>query len=72
MEKPIFYHQEGCGMCKALEMMLQRKGIDYESVLITLDNVEVYRDKGITGIPALEVEGNILIKKEASDWVRGQ
>jgi len=71
MNKPILYHQNGCGMCKALEMMLTKKGIEFESILITLDNIEEYREKGITGTPALEVNNKILIKKEASDWVKG-
>lgn len=71
MSKPILYHQHGCGMCKALEMMLIKKGIEFESILITLDNIEEYKEKGIEGTPALEVDGKILIKKEASDWVKG-
>ncbi len=72
MNKPIFYHQNGCGMCKALEMMLNKKGIEFDSILITLDNIDEYKEKGILGTPALEVGGKILIKKEASDWVKEQ
>ena len=64
----ILYHQDGCGMCKSVEMMLNKKGIKYESC----KDVDLMIKKGITGTPALEVDGQIFVKKECLDWIRGQ
>ena len=47
----ILYHQHGCGMCKAVEMLLNKKNIKYESKLLTLDNIEEAQKEGITGTP---------------------
>lgn len=69
--KPILYHQNGCGMCKAAQMMLEKKGIEYDSVTINPDNVDEFIAKGIMGTPAIEVDGRILLKKDAMDWIKG-
>ena len=66
------YHQHGCGMCQAIEMMLKKKGIEYESILITTENVDQYKVEGIMGTPTLDVDGVKYFKKECLDWVRGQ
>lgn len=52
-------------MCKAVEMLLERKGIEYESCT----DIDEMIQKGITGIPTLEVDGQRFIKKECLDWI---
>lgn len=68
MSKPILYHQEGCGMCRTVEMLLNKKGIEFESCT----NVDEMIKRGVTGTPTLEVDGVLYAKKEAMDWIRGQ
>ena len=68
MNKPILYHQDGCGMCKAIEMMLNKKGIEFESV----KDIEVMKSRGITGTPTLEVDGQRYVKNQCLDWIRGR
>lgn len=62
----ILYHQNGCGMCRAVEMMLNKKEIEYESCT----NIDEMIQKGITGTPTLEVDGQRFIKKECLDWIK--
>ena len=68
----ILYHQHGCGMCKAVEIALSRKGIKYESKLITLDNIEEAQAKGITGTPTLVVGEQKFFRRECLDWINQQ
>lgn len=68
MSKPILYHQNGCGMCKAVEMLLRKKGIEFESCT----DVDLMLQKGITGTPTLEVDGQRFIKKECLDWINAR
>lgn len=68
MSKPILYHQQGCGMCKAVEMLLERKGIEYDSC----ENVEEMIQKGITATPTLEVDGQRFVKKECLDYINSR
>ena len=72
MTKPILYHQHGCGMCRAIEMLLNKKGIEFDSILITTDNVEEFREKGILATPTLEVDGHRYVKKDCLDWINGR
>ena len=64
----IFYHQPSCGMCKTIELMLNKKGIEYDSCM----DVDVMLEKDIPGTPALDVDGKLYVKKECLDWIRGQ
>lgn len=66
--KITFYHQDGCGMCKAVEMMLKKKGIEFESC----KDIDLMIQKGITGTPTLEVDGQRYIKKECLEWINAR
>ncbi len=68
----ILYHQNGCGMCRAVKMLLERKNINYQAILITTDNVNEYINKGITCTPTLVVNGKNYVKKECLDWINAQ
>ena len=72
MGKPILYHQKSCGMCKAVEMLLSRRGIEHESIEIGPDNMDVAEKAGVTGTPTLVVDGKMYIKKECIDWINSQ
>lgn len=64
----ILYHQDGCGMCKAVEMQLNKKGIKFESC----KDIDLMLQKGITGTPTIEVDGQRFSKKDCLEWIRGQ
>ena len=66
--KVILYHQNGCGMCKAVEMLLKKKEIEYESCT----SVDEMIQKGITVTPTLEVDGQRFVKKECLDWINAR
>ena len=72
MNKPILYTQNGCGMCRAIHLLLDKKNVDYNEIIITLDNVDEYKEKGITATPTLEVDGHLLTGKELKDWVNAR
>ena len=63
------YTQSGCGMCRAVHMKLDQKKIPYEEVIITVDNVDFYKERGILATPTLEVDGILYSKKECLDWI---
>lgn len=71
-EEIILYHQNGCGMCKAVEMLLKKKGIQFESRLITVDNVEEAQKLGIMGTPTLVVGDQMFVKKQCLDWINAR
>jgi len=64
----ILYHQDCCGMCKTVEMMLNRNNIEYKSV----KDLEVMKSKGITATPTLEVDGQRFVKKECLDYINSR
>lgn len=68
MNSPILYHQAGCGMCRAVEMKLKQKGIDFESCT----DIDSMIAKGIKGTPTLEVDGHRYVKKECLDWINSR
>lgn len=58
-------YSTGCPVCKILEKKLNEKGINYE----TNTNVDYMLTLGITSVPVLEVNGNLLKAKEAMEWI---
>lgn len=58
-------YSTGCPICKILEKKLNEKGIDYK---INTD-VDYMLTLGITSVPILEVNGNLLKAKEAMEWI---
>lgn len=67
--KPILYTQNGCGMCRAIHMLLDKKHIEYNEIIINNDNIETYKELGVSTTPTLEVNGQLLVGKELRDWV---
>ena len=68
MENVILYHQKTCGQCKAVEMLLKKANIEYESC----EDVEAMKQKGILSTPTLEVNGELKRGKDIIDWIKGK
>lgn len=54
-----------CPKCRVLEKKLQQKNIVYEEVT----DIDVMTEKGFMSVPMLEVDGEIMDFKAASDWI---
>lgn len=68
----ILYTQQSCGMCRAIHMLMDKKHIEYKEVIINSENIDAYKELGITTTPTLEVDGQRLIGKELKDWVNAR
>lgn len=64
----IILYSTGCPRCNVLTQKLNSKNIEYTVV----DDVEVMENKGIETVPVLEVGGQMMQFKEATDWVNGR
>ena len=64
----IILYSTGCPRCYVLTQKLNSKNIEYTVV----DDVEVMENKGIETGPVLEVDGQMMQFKEATDWVNGR
>ena len=67
MEQIILY-EHGCPRCKVLKMKLDQKGIKY----VTVNDVEIMKEKGFNEAPKLEINGVIYGFKEAVEWLKEQ
>lgn len=54
-----------CPKCVVLEKKLKTKNIEYEEV----NDVEIMKEKGYLTVPILEVDGESMDFKRASDWI---
>ena len=61
----ILYTQPGCGQCRTIHMLLDKKGIKYDEI----QEISIMQEKGIGHTPALEVDGKILYGKEIFNYV---
>lgn len=64
----IILYSTGCPRCNVLIQKLDSKGIRY----VTVNDVDVMTEKGIETVPVLEVDGQMMQFKEATDWVNGR
>lgn len=64
----VTLYSTGCPRCNVLVQKLDNKGIEYDVV----NDVDVMTEKGISTVPVLEVNGQLLQFKEAVDWVNGR
>ena len=64
----IFYHTLTCPHCKMVEKLLNDNNIEYSSCI----DMDEMRTKQIRHVPALGVNGEILIGKDIFNWVRGR
>lgn len=64
----IILYSTGCPKCKVLEKKLNDNGINYD----VNSNVEEMTALGITQVPVLKVNDELLQFKQAVDWVNNQ
>ena len=61
----IVLYSTHCPKCLVLEKKLQQKNMVYEEV----NDVDVMTEKGFMTVPMLEVDGEVMDFKAASDWI---
>lgn len=61
----IILYSTHCPRCKVLETKLNLKNIQYE-INTDMDKME---SLGIMSVPVLEIDGQLLQFKEATEWV---
>lgn len=64
----IVLYSTHCPRCSVLTKKLQQKNIIYEEV----NDIEIMKDKGYLTVPVLEVDGESMDFKTASDWINSQ
>ena len=64
----ITLYSTGCPRCNVLKQKLDSKNIEYTVV----NDVDIMTEKGISTVPVLEVDNQLLQFKEAVDWVNGR
>lgn len=67
MSKIILYSTH-CPLCKGLEKNLKNKNITY--ALCT--DKQIMAQKGITRVPVLEIDGQLLMAPQAMKWTLAQ
>ena len=67
MEVRLF-SQPTCGMCRAVHMLLDKKGIEYKEC----QDVDYMATVGVHHTPTLEVDGVRYSGKEIYDWINRQ
>lgn len=61
----IKVYSTGCPKCKVLLKKLAEKGIQYEEC----NDKEIMKAKGIQFLPVLEINGDLLDFKQATEWI---
>lgn len=61
----VILYSAGCPMCKMLETKLKQKNIEFE----TVSDKDIMIAKGFKSMPMLEVDGDIMVVKDALRWV---
>lgn len=64
----IVLYTTHCPKCKVLESKLNKKNIKYN----ICEDINTIQNKGITALPALEINNEILTFKDAVNWVNNQ
>ena len=61
----IKIYSTGCPKCKILIKKLNEKNIKYEEC----NDTEIMKVKGIRFLPVLEINGDLLDFKQATEWI---
>ncbi len=61
----IKIYSTGCPKCKVLIKKLHEKNIQYEEC----NDTEIMKAKGIQFLPVLEINGDLLDFKQATEWI---
>ena len=65
MNKSIILYSNGCPSCNNLKLMLKKAEIEY----IEKNDIEEMLTLGITQIPVLSVDGEMMSYEDAKKWV---
>lgn len=65
-DKKVILYSTGCPQCKVLRSILDMEGVVYD----VCSDVDTMRALGITTVPMLNVNGNLLSMKEAMAWAK--
>lgn len=65
MDNIILYYSTGCSKCKVLKTKLGNKGLNYTEV----NDIDIMKQLGISSVPVLGVNGELLKFKEANDYI---
>lgn len=65
-EHKVILYSTGCPQCKVLKAKLEAAQISYE----ICSDVDMMKAIGITSVPMLNVNGDILGMKDAMTWIR--
>jgi glutaredoxin len=68
LEHNIIFYTTHCPLCKGLEKALNTKHIQYT----TCTDVQTMKNLGITRVPVLAVDGELLSYKQALQWTLTQ
>ena len=63
----IILYSTGCPRCKVLEAKLKQKNVEY----VECNDMREMESKGISMVPCLGIEGEILDFGKAVKWVNG-
>ena len=63
--KNILLFSNNCPKCKVLIKKLNEKNIQYEEC----NDTEIMKAKGIQFLPVLEINGDLLDFKQATEWI---
>lgn len=66
MSKTILLYSTGCNACNTLKLMLKNAGIEYTEN----NNIEEMLALGISQVPVLSVDGELLSYNDAKTWVQ--
>ena len=61
----IKIYSTGCPKCKVLIKKLNEKNIEYEEC----NDTKIMKAKGIQFLPVLEINGDLLDFKQATEWI---
>jgi glutaredoxin len=61
----IKMYSNGCPKCNILKKKLNEKNIQYEEC----NDTEIIKAKGIQFLPVLEINGDLLDFKQATEWI---
>ena len=64
----VILYSNGCPKCRILKKKLDAKSIQYKEE----NSVDVMLQHGITQVPALWVDGDLLSFSQANAWVNAQ
>ena len=61
----VILYSTNCPKCQVLEKKLDSAGIEYNID----NNVDKMLEMGISNVPVLDVDGDMLTFKQAIDWI---